>query len=388
MNILFLMKNFKVGGIEVVSNVLAQTFVEHGHKAAIFTFKEPTPMMQEQIPAQVKLFVRHDMRISRANINALRKVLVDEKIDVIINQWGLPFAQTLIAQIARRGLNIKYISVYHNSPDTNARIQDVNIALQQTSSLWKRCLLKTKLKIVSAITRQSMRYVYRQSDYYILLSPSFVEKFCTFCHLPKEAKLITIPNPLTLPEVQCVYREELKRKQVIYMGRMDHNQKRVSRVIDVWEKLYKRFPDWELHFVGDGHERKTLEQSVKDRGLTQVHFDGFCHPIPFYQTGTILIQTSEYEGFPLVLAESMCFGVVPVVYGSYSAVYDIIKNKQNGIICPYTPTGFDADIMAEAIAWLMKIPDERIQMACQAAQTKKNFTTHKIYQSWETILKA
>jgi len=27
--------------------------------------------------------------------------------------------------------------------------------------------------------------------------------------------------------------------------------------------------------------------------------------------------------------------------------------------------------MAEAIAWLMKIPDERIQMACQAAQTKK-----------------
>lgn len=386
MNILFLMKNFELGGIEVVSTVLANAFIEHGHGCSFFSLEEPHPMMREKIPSQAKLFVRTDKRVSKANISALRDVLINEKIDVIINQWGLPFAPTLIAQLARRGLQVKYISVYHNSPDTNARIQDVLIAMQNIQSPLKRWIQNAKLNAIKLLSRWSMRYVYGQSDYYVLLSPSFIDKFCTFCHLDQEPKLITLTNPLTLPEKQCVYKEEIKCKQLIYMGRMDHNQKRVGRVIEVWERLSRQFPDWELRFVGDGPERETLEKEVKEKELTHVFFEGFSQPIPYYETASLLIQTSEYEGFPLVLAEAMCFGVVPVIYGSYSAVYDIIDNNRNGIICDYDPSGFNADAMAEKCASIMKKDEVRRQMALQASLVKSHYSVEEIYRHWQAIL--
>ena len=37
MNILFLMKVFEVGGQEVVTSTLAQSFVSHGHSVTIVT---------------------------------------------------------------------------------------------------------------------------------------------------------------------------------------------------------------------------------------------------------------------------------------------------------------------------------------------------------------
>lgn len=386
MNILFLMKNFELGGIEVVSTVLARAFMAHGHRCAFFTLEEPHPMVRTRIPDGAALYVRTDKRVTKANVSALRKVLLDEQTDVIINQWGLPFAPTLIAWLARRGLGVRYISVYHNSPDTNARIQDVLMAAAQAASTWTTQMLKCKLWAVKLLSRWSMRYVYAQSDCYVLLSPSFVGKFCSFCHLPKESKLVTITNPLTLPEEQCIYHEELKQKWVICMGRMDHNQKRVGRVVDVWERLCRRFPDWQLHFVGDGPERHAMEQRVARQGLSNVFFDGFSQPVPYYESAAALIQTSEYEGFPLVLAEAMCFGVVPVIYGSYSAVYDIIEHGSNGLIAHYNPAGFDADAMASLLARVMEDADERRRLAARAAQVKQRYAVDEIYRRWCPVL--
>ena len=98
------------------------------------------------------------------------------------------------------------------------------------------------------------------------------------------------------------------------MGRIDYNQKRVFRVVDTWAMIEKRFPDWRLTIVGDGPERVSIELLAKRIGLQHVNFEGFQKPHRYYEQASALILTSEYEGFPLVLAECMSFGVVPVVY--------------------------------------------------------------------------
>ena len=48
MNVLFLMKVYHIGGIEVVTAVLANSFVKHGHKVCIATFNPPVGMMIEK----------------------------------------------------------------------------------------------------------------------------------------------------------------------------------------------------------------------------------------------------------------------------------------------------------------------------------------------------
>lgn len=386
MNILFLMKVFEVGGQEVVTSTLAQSFVSHGHSVTIVSFKQPNPLMLERLDKRIEVFTLDEFCYSKENIEKFRSVLINKQINIVINQWGLPYIPAKVLNEAKKGLAIKTIAVYHNSPDSNARIKEVEIALLQTRNHLKRWMLQCKKFAFKQITSQSMRYVYNHSDLYMVLSPSFIDKFKDFTGIKHPNHLIVQTNPVTVDASDYIFSSEKKWKEIIYMGRIDYNQKRVYRVIDTWSVLEKQFPDWQLTVVGDGPERKKLEQQVKDLGLQHVSFEGFQSSIPYYERASILILTSEYEGFPLVLAECMSFGVVPVVYGSYSAVYDIIKHKENGMIVQPQNGKFEVNEMAKQLAFVMENESKRNEMAQNAILTsKRDYSLESIYRSWEKV---
>ena len=96
--------------------------------------------------------------------------------------------------------------------------------------------------------------------------------------------------------------------------------------------------------------------------------------------------TSEYEGFPLVLAECMSFGVIPAVYNSYSAVCDIIDGGKDGIVLPYHERGYDADNAAGMLAKVMQNDSLRNMMALAAVEKSKAYSIERIYQEWLSTL--
>lgn len=177
-----------------------------------------------------------------------------------------------------------------------------------------------------------------------------------------------------------------KNKEVIYVGRLDYNQKRAYRIIEIWNHIEPNFPEWRLTIVGDGPERDKLEEMAKIQDLQRVNFEGFQSPRPYYERASMLILASEFEGFPLVLAECMSFGVVPVVYGSYSAVYDIIEDGRDGLIIPKTREGFNAAVMAERMAAVMTDKHRLEQMALAAIEKSKDYSIDKIYQQWMGVI--
>lgn len=189
-------------------------------------------------------------------------------------------------------------------------------------------------------------------------------------------------NPVTLDSSDFVYSFPKKHKEIIYLGRIDYNQKRVYRVIDTWAKLEENFHDWKLTIVGDGVERKNIEKQVKDYGLERVSFEGFQQPKSYYERASILLLTSEYEGFPLVLAECMSFGVIPAVYNSYSAVGDIIADGKDGIVIPYHQDGYKADEAASLLSNVMNDSGKREAMALAAIEKSKEYSVEKIYRKW------
>ena len=103
------------------------------------------------------------------------------------------------------------------------------------------------------------------------------------------------------------------------------------------------------------------------------------------QNPSLCSLTSEFEGFPLVLAECMSFGVVPAVYGSYSAVYDIIEDAVDGVIVPKTEEGFNSSEMAERIKCLMEDNIKLNSMALAAIEKSKNYSIDKIYDQWKVV---
>ena len=264
MNILFLTKSFGIGGVEVVTMTLAKAFVKHGHQAYIFSFYRADEILEKQLPKDIPLFIANGYKNSKENVKMLRQLLIERKIDVVINQWGLPFLPIRVINKARKGLNVKVISVYHNQVDTNGKLKSCDQSIERCQNRFLQYILKTKRFFVKTITGKSMRYVYNNSDIYEVLSPSFIELFKSFMGIKNPTKLVAQTNPITT-EGQ-VFTHDLdsshKEKEIIYVGRLDFVQKRVYRVIDTWNYLENRFPEWQLTIVGDGDDRNNLEKHV------------------------------------------------------------------------------------------------------------------------------
>lgn len=377
------MKAYEIGGQEVVTSVLAKSFSDNNNNVIIACFNQPNKMMIRRTCDAVKVYSLNGFNYSENNVAKLRDILISEKIDIVINQWGLPYVGAKVLEKAKKGLKVKVIAIYHNDPGTNARIKDVEIELSKTNNGFKQLLLIAKKNLYRFITSRSMRYVYNHSDIYQVLSPSFVERFKDFTGIKNPKKLMVQTNPVTIETGDFVFSPEIKEKEIIYVGRIDYNQKRVYRVIDIWALLEKKYPDWRLTIVGDGVERENIEKQAKTLGLKNVSFEGFQSPIEYYKRARILMLTSEYEGFGLVLIEGMSFGVVPAVYGSYSAVYDIVNDGVNGIVFPYQKEGFSAESAAIQLQKIMHNDAVYNDMAEKAIETSKRYSVDEIYKSWE-----
>lgn len=380
------MKVFEVGGQEVVTATLADSFVKHGHHVVIASFKQPNEMMMKRTNSDVTFYTIGKFEYSHGNVCTLRRILVDNHIEIVINQWGLPFIPIRVINKACKGLDIKVISVYHNQIDTNGKIMAVEQALQRCNKSLIKQILKLKCWAVKFVTSRSMRYVYNHSDLYEVLSPSFVELFEKFTGIKNPTKLVVQTNPITISkendQLNSFVDFSQKQKEIIYVGRLDFVQKRVYRVIDTWNYLEERYPDWKLTIVGDGDDRENLENHVRSLGLKHVFFEGFQNPLEYYRRASLLLLTSDFEGFGLVIVEGMSFGVVPFVYGSYPAVYDIIDDAENGVILPKTEMGYDASLMAEKMASLMNNKAEWQRMSVNAINKSSEFSLETVYNQW------
>lgn len=389
MNILFLLRGTGIGGLEVVTSVLANKFVEEGHHVCVFIFrKDPGTSITDRFKQEVKVFQQDDYRVTEAHVSGLHRILVDERIQVIINQWGLPLTPIRVAKKASRGLDVKIISVYHNAPNANGRIQSIDIRLAQTENIIKRCLLKVKRYAFRMVTGRAMRYNYEQSDCFLVLSESYKKVFKAFTHVKDDRKLRSMMNPVTIDTSDFRYDPATKKNEIIYVGRLDFVQKRVYRIIDTWNYLEEKLPDWDLKIVGDGPDRENLENHVKALNLKRVSFEGFKQPKQYYEESKILMLTSDFEGFPLVLAEAMVFGVVPVVYNSFEALEDIVTDGVDGVVIPKQQDGFNAELTAKGIMDIIQEPDKLEKMAHAAIEKSHQLSLDKIYGEWMELFRS
>lgn len=92
MNFLFLYRIYpNYGGVEVVTTVLANRFVQDGHNVTIVSFEQPHMELLKELNNTIILEKLAYPVLSRQNIKKLHDIITVRNIDVIINQWGLPF---------------------------------------------------------------------------------------------------------------------------------------------------------------------------------------------------------------------------------------------------------------------------------------------------------
>lgn len=204
---------------------------------------------------------------------------------------------------------------------------------------------------------------------------SFFFKELTFLCPGYERKFLAIPNPNSF-----VFQKEIrmKKKELLYVGILANN-KRVDRIVQIWKRIYKEYPDWSLKIVGDGDPEYVKYLRKKAVTLHRIYFEGFQNPIKYYQSANIFCMTSNYEGWGMVLTEAMQCGVVPVAFNSFASASDIIENGHNGILVkPFNMSAYEKELRQ-----LMEQPSLLKQMSDNAQHDIKRYSIEAVVDMWE-----
>ncbi|MBQ4777231.1 lipopolysaccharide 1,6-galactosyltransferase [Pectobacterium versatile] len=174
------------------------------------------------------------------------------------------------------------------------------------------------------------------ADYHLAIS-SGIKQQLVDRGVPAD-RVAVVFNPVT-PQTTAIPRPAETEKAVfIYVGRLKfEGQKRLKDMLDAFSGLTG---DWECHFIGDGSDAQRCQEYAQQQGISEhLHWHGWQGtPWEYIQnnipTVSALLLTSSFEGFGMVLAEAMSYGIYCVSSDCPSGPSDIIKNGVNGQLYP------------------------------------------------------
>jgi len=136
-----------------------------------------------------------------------------------------------------------------------------------------------------------------------------------------------IPNPVNVQKFKTLQNEKI----ILTVGRLIKS-KGVDILIELFSQLENN--EWQLWIVGDGTERKNLENIVKSLKLEEkVKFFGYQNNIEeFYSRASLFAFMSISEGFPNVILEAMATGLPVIAYDCIAGPSDLIVNGETGFL--------------------------------------------------------
>ena len=192
-------------------------------------------------------------------------------------------------------------------------------------------------------------------------------------------KTFVIPNIVTKVPKEI---SKCCNKQVISVGRLTY-QKGFERLISAWKEVNKRYPDWSLAIYGTGEDEGALWNQIKDTQLESVI--SINPPTPdiynIMRESSIFVFPSRYEGFGLVLIESMINGVPCISFDCPYGPSEIIKNGHDGFLIP----NGNIQAMADKICYLIENENVRKEMGKKARHSAMRYAPENIMPLWDKL---
>lgn len=193
-----------------------------------------------------------------------------------------------------------------------------------------------------------------------------------------------LPNIEVIPNaamhVSDTY-SDVMNKRVIAVGRLDY-QKGFDRLIQAWELVQYtgKFTDWKLDIFGQGEWREMLQQMIDKAELRDtVRLNKPTKQIgEEYVKSDLLVMSSNYEGFPMVMIEAMACGLPVVSFDYKCGPKDIIQSGINGLLVP------NGDIQALADAMMKVMEDEayRKMLSLNARKVVDTYSEQAVMSQW------
>ncbi|TDB64672.1 glycosyltransferase family 4 protein [Arundinibacter roseus] len=134
---------------------------------------------------------------------------------------------------------------------------------------------------------------------------------------------------------------------------------------------------WGLLFVGDGPDRKPMEDFAKANSLSKVKFTGAVgwQEVPeWLAKADVLILPSHSEPWGLVVNEAMICGMPVLVSKNCGCAEDLVQHGQNGFL--FDPA--DQQALVQAMLFYQKYPEKIESHGLQSMDIIAGFSPEKV----------
>ena len=366
---------YELGGTEQVSINLANALAEKGHdvevismsetktRAPVYTFSEKVKISSLGIPFSVLRFENHVPAL-------LKKFRIITFLCYLFrffhhSFWKLGiYRKRLYEKIKDDGTMIcTSLDSYRYAPKKGKVINEFHFGFKEFKNFFFR------MALLGA----------RKPDRWVFLSEATLSEVCQ--HYPKLApRSVFIYNPIRFPSE--LHLEEPKNR-ILFLGRY-MPQKNPMLALETAAILKKDGFLFHLDFYGNGNLKETMEQYVEKEGLSdcvQIH-PATKQVKEVILSSDLLLLTSEYEGWPLIIGEANALSR-PVVSSEFGpTIHEMVKEGENGWIIPSK----DPKDYAEAIKNAFSDPKAFIEMKKKAYEHSLLYSEEKILAKWEEIL--
>lgn len=352
------------GGAERVVANLANHWAAKGRQITIVTLSAQSHDFYALHPAvaRIALALDGDSRNSLVGIVqnlrrvlAIRRVLRQIQPDIAL---GVMTSANVLLALSSFGLHIRAVGSEHVHPPQ-----------YPLSRLWEGLRRHTygQLHTVTALASESAIWLKTHTN---------VRRVTV---IPNAAPWpLPIQEPRVNPKSVCFS----GRKVLLGVGRLE-TQKGFDWLLEAFDSLAQKHPDWDLIILGEGPMRTMIEHQAQTMGLEKRIFilGRVGNVSEWYERADLYVMSSRFEGFGNTLAEALAHGLPAVSFDCETGPRDIIRHEIDGLL---VPPGDVASLTA-ALDRLMSDANLRQRFAERAVESRERFSIEKIAGMWEEL---
>lgn len=375
MHILYIYAEISIkGGTDKVLVEKANYLVNHGYEVTIVTESQMGRPLSFELDSKVK-HIDIALDFNKQYIQGifkrlytysslmckykkrLKKVIQKQHPDIVITTMGRSLS--LLSKIGFEGVKIG------EAHTTKTHLRSLHL-MEQRGGIFR---------LLAIYMRWNMSRNVSKLDALVLLTKTDADDW------KGKTKTYVIPNPIPFYPTESAL---LEKKQVIMVGRYN-DAKGYDYLIPAWEIVHHRHPDWILQVYGSGELYDNVvnwikEHKIEDSIVLNEPIDDIKSK---YLESSICVLSSIYEGFSLVILESMACGVPVVSFDCPYGPRNIIKDGEDGLLIDF----LNIEALAEGLCYLIENNDKRKIMGINARKNVLRFSKETVMRQWEGLFR-
>lgn len=345
MKIIFITATLTSGGSERVISLLANKMAEKGHQIEVICLRKQIVFYPINSDVKITFAAREALYDSMPlKIIWLRKYINLVSPDVVIPFMTAVYCTTILALL---GLDIPIIASERIDPTY--------------SSILRKMVRKIFLPMVTHLVVQT-------------------ENIKRYYSKKIQKKTSVIYNPVS--DKVFEFSTSTKINQIISVGRL-FPQKNQKIMIDAFNRIKDKYPDYKLVIYGEGPLREELETYIRKLTLEDVVLLPGRNEevINELKKSKLFCLSSNYEGMSNALIEAQCVGL-PIITTRVSGAEELIENNKNGIIIDKG----NVEALAEAMNLLLRDEAKMNSFSLENTKRASLFKIDGIVDQWLELI--